>query len=178
MVVEDATRQRQSLAVAKLDRLRKLDDGPAWEILDHALAEPLWPRPHIPEIAAAVQKYETVRAALGEVVRVVVAFVAAVRDADAGVVKPRQLAEPDGAVAHVGRIRKADQRTFGVAADDRGECGSDAVAQRDQRLPSFEIGRAFCDQHAVAARCTPPRAAAPGGVPSAATSGSTQRSQG
>ena len=162
MIVEDASRQRQRLAVAKLDRLRKLNDGPAWEILDHALAEPLETRPHIPEIAAAAQKYQTVRAALREDVRVVVAFVAAVRDADARVVKPRQLAEPDGAVADVGRIIKADQRTFGVAADDRGECHSDAVAQRDQRLPSCEIGRAFRDQHAVAAVCSTERAAVPG----------------
>ena len=132
MIVEDSTRLRQGLAITNMDRLRKLDDGPAWEILDYALAKPLEPRPHIPDIAAAVQKYQTVRAALREHVRVVVAFVAAVRDADARVMKPRQLAEPDGAVADVGRIRKADQRTFRVAADDRGECGSDAVAQRDQ----------------------------------------------
>ena len=151
--VEDSTRPCQGRAVAKMDGLRELDDGPAWEIVDHSLAEPLEPWPEIPEIAAALEQDEAVRTALLENLRVVVTVVTAVRDAHARLAEPGQLAQPDGAVAHVGGIIEADQRALGAAAHDRLERGPDPVTQGGDRLLAIELSRAFRDQHGTPAVC-------------------------
>ena len=112
--------------LVEVDALRKLDDAPAGEVLEHRLAQALLPRPEVPEVASSVEEDRAVAQDGVERVGRVRAHVAGVDDIGPKALYEHPLADPDRAVAGVVVVREADERAARARGNER--------AQDDLRL--------------------------------------------